>query len=132
MKRFLLIISLFMLVGCSSNNIPEGFDEETLNQKAESIVSLLNNNQLDEVYDMFRSDIQAMITMEDLDKVISDKLGLIGEFEKISQIVITDTKDPKTSEIYAVVIIVSEHKDGKETLTISFNKSQEIVGFFIK
>lgn len=132
MKRFLLIISLFMLVGCSSNNIPEGFDEETLNQKAESIVTLLNNNQLDEVYSMFRSDIQTMVSVEELDKIITDKLEVIGDFKEISQIAITDTKDPSTSELYAVVIIVSEHVDGKSTYTISFNKSLEIVGFYIK
>lgn len=132
MKRFLLIISLFMLVGCSSNNIPEGFDEETLNQKAESIVTLLNNNQLDEVYSMFRSDIQTMVSVEELDKIITDKLDVIGDFKEISQIAITDTKDPSTSELYAVFIIVSEHVDGKSTYTISFNKSLEIVGFYIK
>jgi len=132
MKRFLLIISLFMLVGCSSNNVPEGFEEETLNQKAESIVTLLNNNQLDEVYAMFRSDIQTMVSVEELDKIISDKLAVIGDFKEISQIAITDTKDPSTSELYAVVIIVSEHEDGKSTYTISFTKSLEIVGFYIK
>ncbi len=132
MKRFLLIISLFMLVGCSSNNVPEGFEEETLNQKAESIVTLLNNNQLDEVYAMFRSDIQTMVSVEELDKIISEKLAVIGDFKEISQIAITDTKDPSTSEFYAVVIIVSEHEDGKSTYTISFTKSLEIVGFYIK
>jgi len=132
MKRILLIISLFMLVGCSSNNVPEGFEEETLNQKAESIVTLLNNNQLDEVYAMFRSDIQTMVSVEELDKIISDKLAVIGDFKEISQIAITDTKDPSTSELYAVVIIVSEHEDGKSTYTISFTKSLEIVGFYIK
>lgn len=132
MKRFLIIISLFLLVGCSSNNIPEGFDEETLNQKAESIVALLNNNQLNEVYTMFRSDIQTMVSVEELDKIISDKLEVIGSFKEISQIAITDTKDPSTSELYAVVIIVSEHEEGKSTYTISFNKSLEIVGFYIK
>lgn len=132
MKRLLLIISLLALVGCASNNIPEGFEEEQLNQKAESIVQLLNDNQMEEVYAMFRTDIKAMISMEDLDKVIADKLNLIGEFKEINQIAITDTKDPVTSELYAVVIIVSEHEDGKSTYTLSFDKSLEIVGFYIK
>lgn len=132
MKRLILIISILFLVGCASNNVPEGFEEDDLKQKAESIVQLLNNNQLDEVYAMFRSDIQSMVTMEDLDKIITDKLDLIGEFKEISQIAITDTKDPSTSERYAVVIIVSEHKDGKSTYTVSFNKPLEIVGFYIK
>jgi hypothetical protein len=132
MKRLLFIISLFLLVGCSSNNVPEGFVEEDLKQKAETVVQLLNANQLDQVYIMFRPDIQAMVTLEDLDKIITDKQALIGAFKEISQIAITDTKDPNTSELYAVVIIVSEHEDGKSTYTVSFNKSLEIVGFYIK
>lgn len=132
MKRLLLIISILFLVGCASNNVPEGFEEEDLKQKAESIVQLLNNNQLVEVYAMFRSDIQTLVSVDELDKIISDKLEVVGNYKEISQIAITDTKDPSTSELYAVVIIVSEHKEGKATYTISFNKSFEIVGFYIK
>ena len=132
MKRLMLIVSILLLTACSSNKIPDGFNENDLNQKAEEIINLLNENNVDEVYTMFRTDVQAMIKLEDLEVIIQDKFNLVGTFKEISQVAITDTKDPNTSEVYAVVIVSSDHEKGRTTYTLSFNKELEIVGFFIK
>lgn len=132
MKRLILFVSILLLVACSSNKIPEGFDENELNDKAESIVMLLNDENYSAVYDMFREDIKLLVTLEQIEQVLTTKYEQVGEFEKINQIVITDTKDPNTSEIFAVVIIVSEHKEGNATYTMSFDDALEIVGFYIK
>jgi hypothetical protein len=132
MKRLILVVSILLLVACSSNKIPEGFDESKLNDQAESIVMLLNDAQYSEVYDMFRTDIKALVTLEQIEQVLTSKYEQVGEFKKISQIAITDTKDPSTSEIFAVVIIVSEHEEGNATYTLSFDEALEIVGFYIK
>lgn len=132
MKRILLLISVLLFTACSSNKVPEGFIENDLNQKAEEVVGLLNENKVDEVYHMFRTDVQAMIKLEDLEVIIQDKFDQVGDFKEISQVAITETKDPNTSEVYAVVIVSSIHVDGRTTYTLSFNKELEIVGFFIK
>lgn len=132
MKRFILVFSILLLVACSSNRIPEGFDENKLNDKAEAIVMLLNDEQYSDVYNMFRTNIKTLVTLEQIEQVLTTKYEQVGEFEKINQIVITDTKDPSTSEIYAIVIIVSVHKEGNATYTLSFNEALEIVGFYIK
>lgn len=132
MKRLMLIVSILLLTACSSNKIPDGFNENDLNQKAEEIINLLNGNNVDEVYAMFRTDVQAMIKLEDLEVIIQDKFNQVGTYKEISQIAITDTKDPNTSEVYAVVIVSSDHEKGRTTYTLSFNKELEIVGFFIK
>jgi len=132
MKRLILIVSILLLVACSSNKIPEGFDENELKDKAESIVMLLNDENYSDVYDMFREDIKLLVTLEQIEQILTTKYEQVGEFEKINQIVITDTKDPSTSEIYAVVIVVSEHSDGNATYTLSFDDALEIVGFYIK
>ena len=132
MKRFMLIVSILLLTACSSNKIPDGFNENDLNQKAEEIINLLNENNVDEVYEMFRTDVQAMIKLEDLEVIIQDKFNQVGTFKEISQVAITDTKDPNTSEVYVVVIVSSDHEKGRTTYTLSFNKELEIVGFFIK
>lgn len=132
MKRILLLISVLLLTACSSNKVPEGFIEDVLNQKAEEVIGLLNENKIDEVYNMFRTDVQAMIKLEDLEVIIQDKFEQVGVFKEISQVAITETKDPNTSEVYAVVIVSSTHEKGRTTYTLSFNKTLEIVGFFIK
>jgi hypothetical protein len=132
MKRLILIVSILLLVACSSNKIPEGFDENELNDKAESIVMLLNDENYSDVYNMFREDIKLLVTLDQIEQVLTTKYEQVGEFEKIKQIAITNTKDPNTSEVFAVVIVVSEHKDGNATYTLSFDEALEIVGFYIK
>lgn len=132
MKRLLLVLSLLILTACSSNKIPEGFTETELTNKVNEIVSLLNDNKVNEVYSMFRSDVQAMLKLEDLEVIIQDKFEQVGTFKEVTQIAFTDTKDPSTSELYAVVIVVCEHEEGKTTYTLSFNEELELVGFFVK
>ena len=48
MKRLLLLISVLLLSACSANKIPEGFEEDTLNLRAEEVVSLLNDSKVDD------------------------------------------------------------------------------------
>ena len=132
MKRLLLVFSLLILTACSSNKIPEGFTETELTNKVNGIVSLLNDNKVNDVYSMFRSDVQAMLKLEDLEVIIQDKFEQVGTFKEVTQIAFTDTKDPSTAELYAVVIVVCEHEEGKTTYTLSFNEELELVGFFVK
>ena len=96
MKRLLLLISVLLLSACSANKIPEGFEEDTLNLRAEEVVSLLNDSKVDEVYTLFRADVQAMIPLEDLKTIIQSKFDQVGSFKEITQIAITETKDPNT------------------------------------
>ena len=132
MKRLILVLSLLFLTACSANKIPDGFEESTLKIKVEQIVDFINDSKFEETYLMFRSDIQTMLTFEDFETVIQTKLDQVGEFKKISQIAITETKDPDTSEVYALTIVVCEHEEGKTTYTLSFNDKLEMVGFYIK
>lgn len=132
MKRLLLLISVLLLSACSANKIPEGFEEDTLNSRAEEVVSLLNDSKVDEVYTLFRADVQAMIPLEDLKTIIQSKFDQVGSFKEITQIAITETKDPNTSELYAVVILSCSHDKGKTTYTLSFDKDLLLVGFYIK
>ena len=132
MKRLILILSIFLLTACSSNQIPEGFVESEIKNKVEEVVGLINEFKLDEVTSMFRDDLKTMVKVADLETIIQTKIDQVGQFKEISQIAITDTKDPNTSEVYAVAIVVCEHEKGRTTYTLSFNESLELVGFFIK
>ena len=132
MKRLALILSIILLTACSSNKIPDGFVETEIKNKVEEIVGLINEFKLDDVFTMFRDDLKTMVKVENLETIIQTKFDQVGQFKEVSQIVITDTKDPNTSEVYAVAIVVCEHEKGKTTYTLSFNESLELVGFFIK
>jgi hypothetical protein len=130
-KIFLVSLLLF-LVACSSNSIPKGFDEEELNKQAKQVIEYLQDAKYEHVIDMMREDVQAMLPVETLQEVAEAKFAAVGSFEKYAQVVITDTTDPKTSEVYAVVIVVVEYTDGKGTYTLTFDKDLRCVGLYIK
>lgn len=130
--KYLFLAVLVFLASCSSNSIPEGFDEEELTTQAKQIVESLQDARYDQVLAGMREDVQVMLPIETLQEVAEAKFAAVGNFEKYAQIAITDTKDPVTSELYAVVIVVVEYADGKGTFTLTFDKNLSCVGLYIK
>ena len=133
MKIKLLGISiLLILLGCSSNTIPKGFDEEQLTNQAKLVIEFLHEAEYTKVIALMRNDVASSLPVEMLKDATEAKYAQVGTFEKYGQTVITDTTDPKNSEVYAVVIIVGEYSDGKATYTITFDKELACVGLYIK
>lgn len=133
MKVRSLLLSLLIFLGaCSSNTIPDGFDEEQLTNQAKQIIEHLQNAQYEEVLNLMREDVREMLPNETLQEVTETKFSAVGTFEKYTQVAITDTKDPKSSDVYAVVIIVVEYTEGKGTYTLTFDKDLSCVGLYIK
>lgn len=130
--KYLLYAMLLFLTACSSNKIPEGFNEEELTAQAKQIVEYLQDGQYDQVLIGMREDVRGLLPEETLKEVSEAKFAAVGTFEKYAQVAITDTKDPVTSEVYAVVILVVEYKDGKGTFTLTFDKNLSCVGLYIK
>ena len=73
-----------------------------------------------------------MLPIKTLQEVAEAKFERVGTFEKYRQVAITDTVDPQTSEVYAVVIIVVDYTQGKGTYTLTFDKNLQCVGLYIK
>lgn len=130
--RYLFLSLLIFLGACSSNTIPEGFDEDQLTNQSKQIIEHLQDEQYAEVLDLMREDVREMLPKETLQDVAETKYSAVGTFVKYTQVAITDTKDPKTSEVYAVVIIVVEYTEGKGTYTLTFDKDLSCVGLYIK
>ena len=130
--KYLLLALLVFLGACSSNSVPEGFDEEQLTNQAKQIIEYLQDAQYTEVLDLMREDVREMLPLETLKDVAETKYTVVGSFEKYSQVAITDTKDPASSEVYAVVIVVVEYTEGKGTYTLTFDKDLRCVGLYIK
>ena len=130
--KYLLLALLVFLGACSSNSVPEGFDEEQLTNQAKVIIEYLQDAQYTEVLSLMREDVREMLPLETLKDVAETKYAVVGSFEKYSQVAITDTKDPASSEVYAVVIVVVEYTEGKGTYTLTFDKDLRCVGLYIK
>jgi len=132
MKKLFLLFSLFLLVGCTSMDIPKGFEEETLTSHSTTIIEQVNASTFEKVYDQFRDDLKPLITLEELSLNLETKLQSVGVYQSMKSPIFSETKDPNTDELYAVVIVVCQHKQGTATYTLSYNSDYELVGFYIK
>lgn len=131
MRKMIALLSLLFLVGCS-NSIPEGFTQSRLESEAQNIVDLLQAGHTQEVIDHMRSDVAGMITADQLTEVINAKYTQVGTLKETQSILISDTKDPTTDEVYALVIVQVNHEKGRATYTLSFNTEYELVGLYLK
>lgn len=131
MKKLLTLILWVVLSGCA-NSIPNGFTQEALESKAQSVVSLLQEGNTEAVLSLMRSDVAAMITADQLTQVIEAKYASVGAVKETKSFLISDTKDPSTQELYALVIVQVDHEKGRATYTLSFNTNYELVGLYLK
>lgn len=131
MKKLLILIMFVLLSGCA-NSIPKGFTQEALESKAQSVVSLLQEGNTETVLSLMRSDVAAMITADQLTQVIEAKYASVGAVKETKSFLISDTKDPSTQELYALVIVQVDHEKGRATYTLSFNTNYELVGLYLK
>jgi hypothetical protein len=134
MIRRWIILSLCLLIfgACNLSKVPSGFSEPILESRTKEAVEALHRRDVTFVYDQFRADIQAMITLEDFAQIIEDKYQRVGAFERFDVIAYNQTKDPSGDEIYAVVILNVIHASGRATYTISYDAQYQIVGFYIQ
>ena len=131
MRKIIILLSLLLLAGCA-NSIPDGFTQSRLENEAQNIVDLLQAGQTQEVISLMRSDVAAMITAEQLTDVIEAKYAQVGALKETQSFLISDTKDPSTDEVYALVIVQVNHEKGRATYTLSFNTQYELVGLYLK
>ena len=130
MKKFIVLLSILMLVACSS--VPKGFVQTSLETKTQTIIDLMEDLKTEEVISYLRLDLQSLISAEELKANLKAKYDSVGVSKAKASFSIGDTKDPQTDEVYATVIAQVEHENGRATYTISFNQDYECVGLYIK
>ena len=138
MSRTILGISLLIVIlgtvltGCTSTKLSEDFVEDDVKAAAEEIVSLMNDNDLEAIYDKESSTLQEALTVDVLQDAVDQFLGDAGTFEKYDNEVVMGSRDKTTKEDYAVAVFVAVYEEKKITYTISFSKDMELIGFYMK
>jgi hypothetical protein len=129
MKK-LILMGLIVLSACSS--VPKGFDESRLKEEAQVVVKHLEALDVEWTIDKMRDDLESLLNEEDLLKILENKYETVGSGESDLTFTLSDVKDPKTSEVYALVIVQRDYTKGKGTYTLSFDQDYDLVGLYIK
>jgi predicted small lipoprotein YifL len=135
-KTFLiavLIITLALIfAGCGAGKLPESFDETAVTDRAKEIVQLLTAQDFEAVSKEVREDVRELLPANELEKALGKMISDLGAFTEYKTVVTAGTKDQKTGEEYATVVLVCNYASGSATYTISMDKNLEIVGLYMK
>lgn len=131
--KFMLVfvLALVLLVGCSGQDLADSFDEEEVMDKAERVVTILNEGDSEALLEMSSPELKAALTDETLEEIYG-VINEAGEFKEIRDDNIAGDEDEETGEKYAVVSIKAEYKKGNFIYTISFNEDMELAGLYYK
>lgn len=121
------------MMGCAKTKLAEEFEEEKVIEEAKAVIQMINEGETEAVWeDKFNAKMQSALTKEDWLSAIDPIMEDAGEFQSYEKEAVTGTEEPDTGEEFATAVIVAEYENGKNQYTITFNKSMQLTGFFVK
>ena len=128
----LLILSLLcLLTSCSGNKLPEGITETQLLTQGRAVVTALNEEQWQQVYEQLREDAQQTTSPEDIQSVGSAVFEKAGAFKSESDVLLTGQK-LKSGEEYGTAVFYCKHEKDDVMYRIAFSTDMELIGLQVQ
>src|SRR5690625_195916 len=128
MKRYILtlVVILFgsiFLIGCSETDESGELEREM----AETFITQLDEGEYEEAFKNFDETMKAEITPEGLEEIWETLVGQIGQFidQEFDSI-------KKTDSAHNTVFIKGLFEADEVTFIITFNKDEQIAGFYVQ
>jgi len=137
-KATLLLLSvlagLLLLSGCkvSGNPLPEGMEEEAVLEQGREVVALINEGNLQEVYDRLRDDAREGASLEKFRDAVAENLEKAGAYEKESEAMATGQKIKSTGEEYGTAVLYCKHEKKSVMYRIAYSTDMELMGVEVK
>lgn len=129
MKRLLFgILTLVLclgLAGCGAS-LPDGMDEESVQQAAETTISQLVNEEYDALTDSMDDTMKEAISAEEWPEIWQPLAQQLGTFVEVEKHTIVG-KDGM-----AVDVAQAAFENGKLTFTLSYDSSYRLAGLYMK
>ena len=129
MKRLLFgILTLVLclgLAGCGAS-LPDGMDEESVQQAAETTISQLVNEEYDALTDSLDDTMKEAISAEEWPEIWQPLAQQLGAFVEVEKHTIVG-KDGM-----AVDVAQAAFENGKLTFTLSYDSSYRLAGLYMK
>ena len=117
--------------GVKGNPLPEGMDEASVLAAGEEIVTQLNEEQWQAVYDRLREDVKASTTPEAIQSHIESVLEEVGPFESTKDTMTTGQTVKETGEKYGTAVFYCQHEKDQAMYRIAFSTDMELIGLQI-
>ncbi|WP_234117301.1 DUF3887 domain-containing protein [Clostridium hydrogenum] len=124
--KFLAIsFCIMMLGGCGAAKLSSNYSETKLKAATQKVVDNFNNGKYDDIIAGMSQKLKGGITGDKLKEAWTG-LGELGKYNSISKMIFQEVKGD------AVVVAVVKYDNKKVQLTLSYNKSMELEGIYIK
>ncbi|MGO3751679.1 MAG: DUF3887 domain-containing protein [Peptoniphilaceae bacterium] len=126
-----LIVCVTLLTGCTGSGLSDNFDEEEVREQAKEIITIINNENSEELLEMSTEESREALTKATLEEVYTS-INEGGEFNKFEDISVAGHEDESSEEEFAVVVVNSKYENKNFTYTITFDKEMKLAGFYYK
>lgn len=134
-KRLAKLVTVILLMaglfGCTYG-FPEGYDKDTVTDKAEEMIELVNTLDYEAIAAALREDMQERVTAEDFENAWGKKLTKLGGFKKFGTPVLSGEMDTDTGEEFALVAYKCYYENGSATFTVYFDSNMEMTAIYLK
>lgn len=128
----LVLLSLLcLLTSCSGNKLPEGITETQLLTQGRAVVTALNEQQWQQVYDQLRQDAQQTTSPEDIQAVVCAVFEKAGAFKSESDVLLTGQK-LDSGEEYGTAVFYCKHEKDDVMYRIAFSTDMELIGLQVQ
>lgn len=126
MKKLAIALAVMsmLLSACGKNGVDDS-TKELLIGKAEEVVTLLNEEDFDELRTMLDEPMKEELTVEFLQET-ADIVKESGSFISF------ETGSVSMREQYFVAVLPVEYSEDRRVYTVTFNEQQQVAGFFVK
>ncbi len=130
---FALLLCLSMLSGCG-NKLAEGYDEQTIKDTAEQIITDIHVKGVTEVLTpLMREDYLKKYPMENMEEQVLELLVGVGNFMAYGQESVIGKESPDIEgEQLAVILVTALYEKGEINYTLTFDKDMKVLSFYAK
>lgn len=125
-KIISVIFIAVMFVGCGASKLSSNYSEEKLKSSVQDVIDNLNSEKYDDIVKTGSQELKEKLSTEQLKESWVKMKEKLGGFDSITKEVFAE-KDGN-----AVVIVIAKYEKGSAQFTISYNKSMEMIGIFMK
>lgn len=124
-----LALAVALLAGCSREEeakpLPESMDTETVMAAGEAVLNQLLDGDYQAVYDQFRSDIQADLTVEDIQELVEPVFTDAGTYESIQT---SDAVGSSEDEEHGIARFLCVFSQEEVLFNAAFDPDMELIG----
>ena len=126
-----LISLLCLLTSCSGHELPQGMSETQLLTQGRAVVTALNEEQWQQIYDQLRQDAQLTTSPEGIQSYATSVFDEAGAYQKEEDILLTGQK-LDSGEEYATAVFYCQHEKDDVMYRIAFSTDMELIGLQVQ